>query len=55
MSVQIARKKKFLEQIQNLIPHDYHFSHFLFIHLFEEGITEEVVVPPSNRKSIAGT
>lgn len=40
--------------MQNLILNDHHFNHFLFIHLFEEAITEEVVIPPSTRKSTAG-
>lgn len=40
--------------MQNLTLNDHHFNHFLFIHLFEEAITEEVVIPPSTRKSTAG-
>lgn len=47
-------KKIFLEPIQNLTPHDYHFNHFLYMHLFEEAVRQEAVIPPSNRKSIAG-
>lgn len=41
-----------LKAIQNLVAHDCCFKDFLFIHLFKEAITEEMMIPFSNRRSM---